>query len=99
MALPDLLVLVTTIIGSVVTVLVAILRIRDTVRDGLRELRASIGTEEPKTGLVGRLASMAEELDAARARIEETREWMLTSGYQDRRKDMDAAAKGRRAGR
>ncbi len=86
--LGDLLTLVGTLIGSAFYIGRVLLKIRDTVRD----LKSTLGSVQPRAGLLGQIAEVEEQIETITTRQQEHREWMLQ--HDDRRhKDQGLSAR------
>lgn len=77
--LGDLLTLVGTLIGSAFYIGRALLKIRDTVRD----LKLTLGSVQPRAGLLGQIAEVEETVEAIKVQQQAHREWMIH--HEDRR--------------
>jgi hypothetical protein len=74
-----------TIIGMMTAATIVIGRLLLSIRDRLKDLTSAIGTHDPPSGLIGRVAEVEEKLDKTTGRVEEARDWVIAAGLHDRR--------------
>src|ERR1044071_2308169 len=79
-SLSDLLALIGTISTGVFFIVRSLVSIRDTLRD----LKTTLGTIEPRSGLLGQIADVEETVEKLQAQQQEHREWILQ--HDDRRR-------------
>jgi hypothetical protein len=77
----DLLALVGTLSTGIFFIVRSLLSIRDTLRD----LKSTLGSVEPRSGLIGQIADIEEEVEKVQAQQQEQREWILQ--HDDRRRE------------